>query len=106
MRATEILRGILDIIDDIDNSSTEVVDSEENPTAADFYDDQARRMNQIKDLLPKEGDEGQYANSPAEACASIEAVTTDAGGGWMAPKHPADIRADSVAMYPGAQHVS
>jgi hypothetical protein len=41
-----------------------------------------------------------YDNSPAEVTAGIESVTTHAGGGWNGPKNPADIRADSVAMYP------
>jgi hypothetical protein len=44
-----------------------------------------------------------YNNSPAANVAGIEAVTTHAGGGWNGPKHPADIRADSVAMYPAFQ---
>lgn len=99
MRAHEIIRGVLDLIDQIE-SSEELPDQE---TAAGFYDDQSRRMNQIKDLVPSEGEITGFANSPGESYASIEAVTTDAGGGWMAPKHPADIRADSIAMYPTAQ---
>jgi hypothetical protein len=41
-----------------------------------------------------------YDNSPAEVVASIDSVTIHAGGGLNGPKNPADIRADSVAMYP------
>jgi len=33
-----------------------------------------------------------YDNSPNEIIAPIASVTTDAGGGVNAPKHPADIR--------------
>jgi hypothetical protein len=36
--------------------------------------------------------------------AGIDAVTVNAGGGLNGPKHPADIRADSVAMYPNYLH--
>ena len=103
MRATEILRGILDIIDDLDDQQAQ--DVKDTPSAEEFYSDEDRRMNQIKDLLPTDCNSGTYSNSPATSYASIEAVTTDAGGGTSAPKHPADIRADSVSMYPGAQHV-
>ena len=44
-----------------------------------------------------------YANCPAEVVAGIESVTSHAGGGLNGPKHPADIRADSISMYPGYQ---
>ena len=44
-----------------------------------------------------------YDNSPAEVVAGIESVTTNAGGGLNGPKNPADIRADSVSMYPNFQ---
>ena len=102
MRATDLIRNILDLVDQVETGET--TSTEEPQTSAEFYDDEARRFNQIKDLLTKDL-AGTYANSPVEVTASIEAVTTDAGGGLNGPKHPADIRADSVAMYPGANHV-
>lgn len=99
MRATEIIRGVLDLIDQIDTETPETT----NTTAEEYYDDETRRFDQVSDLVDAEG--GMYDNSPADAVASIEAVTIKAGGGTNAPKHPADIRSDSVSMYPGAQHV-
>ena len=99
MRATEIIRGVLDLIDQVEDYSQEP--SQE--TAAEFYDDEARRLEQVADLLSTGS--GTYDNSPVEAVASIEAVTIKAGGGVNGPKHPADIRADSIAMYPGANNV-
>jgi hypothetical protein len=100
MRATEIIRGVLDLIDQVETAPTET----SNPTAAEYYDDETRRFDQISDLI--DTDAGTYDNSPADAIASIETVTIKAGGGTNAPKHPADIRADSIAMYPGTQHVN
>jgi predicted ATP-binding protein involved in virulence len=94
MRAHEIIRTVLDLIDQIET------DNKQQETAEEYYDDERRRMNQISDLT-HEPDLSAYANKPIVAYASIEAVTTDAGGGTNAPKHPADIRSDSVAMYPG-----
>jgi hypothetical protein len=99
MRATELIRNILDLVDQVDQTET----TDDIETANEFYDDESRRMNQIKDLTSDET--GMYSNSPSVATARITAVTTDAGGGANGPKHPADIRADSVAMYPGANHV-
>ena len=101
MRATDLIRNILDLVDQVETGET--TSTEQSQTAAEYYDDETRRLNQIKDLIPSE--HGTYHNSPVPATASIVAVTTDAGGGVNGPKHPADIRADSVAMYPGAQHV-
>lgn len=97
MKATEILRGILDIIDDIEDHQTN--DSTPLDTA-EMHDDEARRMNQIKDLLPTADVTVMYANSPAEATAEINAVTTDAGGGVNGPKHSRDLRGNSFPIYP------
>lgn len=99
MRAHEIIRGVLDLIDQIESHQ-----GEENPTAAEYYDDETRRFDQVVDLLGAE--QTTYDNSPAPAIASIEAVTIKAGGGTNAPKHPADIKSNSISMYPGTQHVS
>lgn len=98
MRATEIIRSILDLIDHIDieqdaKPSTEVIDQH----------DDTRRFRQIFDLLSVEKDQ-TYNNSPAEVVAGIDSVTKHAGGGWNGPKNPADIRADSISMYPNHQH--
>lgn len=104
MRAHEIIRSVLDLIDQIENPQTEPValaivepELKTNP-----YDDEQRRFNQILDLLTQP--EQMYNNSPAETVADADSVTKDAGGGWNGPKHPADIRADSVAMYPNYIH--
>jgi hypothetical protein len=60
------------------------------------------RFDQIIDLLTADYHQ-MYDNSPAEVVAGIDSVTTKAGGGWNGPKNPADIRADSVSMYPNFQ---
>jgi hypothetical protein len=98
MRASEIIRSVLDLIDEIEQSDAETESAEQ------FYSDEKRRFDQVSDLLSPEITFGP-ANAPNEQYAEIEAVTTAAGGGVNGPKHLADIRADSVAMYPGANHV-
>ena len=106
MRATEIIRGVLDLIDQVECAQQEqpevvAIEPVEEPiqTGVD-----TNRFKQIFDFLSSQQAQ-MYDNSPAEVTAGIESVTTNAGGGLNGPKHPADIRADSVAMYPGAQHV-
>ena len=88
MRVTEIIRGILDLIDQIEDQQ----DSQQ------YYDDESRRMDQIDDLQGSSC-ASTYANEPDEQVAGIASVTVDAGGGWQEPKHPADIRGEHGRVY-------
>ena len=97
MRATEIIRNILDIIDDLETSEQSTGPEAEVTITA--QGDDINRFKQIVDLAQSEP-EG-YANQPDERVADIAAVTTDAGGGMNGPKDPADIRGSTMAMYPG-----
>jgi hypothetical protein len=111
MRANEIIRGILDLIDGIDGGtsqptvsiaigSTPIADTPEIMDEPDCEHDDIRRFKQIVDLASDEGELSPFSNSPNEKYAGIEAVTGDAGGGVNGPKHPADIKSNSVSMYP------
>lgn len=104
MRATEIIRSILDVIDHIDIEQEPeqpvAIATITEPTTGSCGDD-GNRFKQIMDLLTSEYQ--MYDNSPNETVAGIESVTTHAGGGWNGPKNPADIRADSISMYPNFQ---
>lgn len=111
MRATDIIRELLCLIDVIDNKQQQsVVEPEVDVHAVQAtvevppqeLDDGPRRFKQIFDLLSAER-EGQYANSPTETVAGIESVTTDAGGGLNGPKHPHDIRVKDASAYPNQQ---
>jgi hypothetical protein len=62
-----------------------------------------RGMDQIKDLVRKAGIEKEYSNSPEEAYAGVDSVTTDAGGGMQEPKDPADIRVKDPSGYENAE---
>ena len=106
MRATEIIRSVLDLIDHIEieqqptEPNTVALITSEQPI--DDCGDDPNRFRQIVDLLTSEYGQ-MYDNSPNETTADIRAVTTHAGGGWMGPKNPADIRSDSISMYPAYQ---
>jgi len=103
MRAVDIIRGVLDMIDSLDAAQqppVEIAVSTE-PAVDAPLPDELSRMKQIAGLLPQH--EPAVANEPCEQIADIDAVTVDAGGGVNGPKHPADMRANSVSMYPNAQ---
>lgn len=96
MRVTEIIRGILDVID-----GAEVKEQPEAPAAEEggaYKDTDIKRFKQIVDLASTE----QYSTAPQEAYASIDAVTGDAGAdGMNGTKDPADIRGEHPSLYPG-----
>jgi hypothetical protein len=108
MRTTEIIRGVLDLIDQLDCAQqaqepvvAAVIEPEEEQiqTGVD-----TNRFKHIFAMLDAErGNPAMYDNSPNETIASLDSVTKDAGGGWNGPKNPADIRSDSVSMYPNFQ---
>jgi hypothetical protein len=102
MRATDIIRQVLNMIDSIDaNSQQGAVEPEISVEIEAGSDEDLARMKQIAGLLSS--GETQYSNQPQERISGIESVTTDAGGGVNGPKNPADMRANSVSMYPNYQ---
>ena len=106
MRAQEIIQAILSVIDQTDKHqvqqepvTTIQVDAESEPeTAADFYDDEIRRMKQIAGLRDP-GELNFLSNAPNPQYAPVSAVTTDAGGGPNKPKHVDDIRGNSFRVH-------
>ena len=129
MRANEIIRSIIDLIDDIDGGGTPSVSIAINSTPidppkqpelvatpvmvadpteleADNFQDDIRRFKQIVDLATSNetGQMSPFSNTPNEQYADIESVTTDAGGGVNNPKHPSDMRVQHPSLYPGHQH--
>lgn len=101
MQATEIIRSILDLIDHIEIEQQPEQSS--GAVAVITSIDSADPLQQMVDFLGTEYSQ-MYDNSPNEVVSGIDAVTTNAGGGWNGPKHPADLRADSVSMYPQHSH--
>jgi hypothetical protein len=103
MRAADIIRDLLDIIERIDGeeSPAAVAQQPASATAAVATGVDQNRFKQILDLLtvqPK-----LYDNSPAEVVASLDSVTIHAGGGLNGPKNPADLRVKDPSMYPNYQ---
>lgn len=88
MRATEFIRGLLDLIDRVD------------------CQDQVQQSNDYEEeviiIQPEESDT-QYSNSPDERYTD-EKVLFSIGNDLNKPKHPSDIRSDSLSMYPNMQY--
>ena len=82
MKITEIIRAILDKIDEIEQ--------DEERDQAD-----ANRSEQIRDLRQDQ----PYTTEPQEQYADIDSVTTNAGGGWQGPKDVKDLRGTTTRIY-------
>lgn len=108
MRATEIIRGVLDLIDKVECATEEpAVSVADTGTQQDpiITGVDTNRFKHIFAMLDAErSSPPMYNNSPNEVVADIAAVTVDAGGGWNGPKNPADMKSDSIAMYPNYLH--
>ena len=96
MSARDLLRAVLDILDAED----------EQKVKADVHihqnDEETSHFKQILAMLDADSF-GPLANSPNEVVAPVSSVTTDAGGGPNAPKHPHDIRVKDPSAYPDQQ---
>lgn len=89
MRTTDIIRAVLDLIDQSEKSEPAEITVDAVPNEPG---EQTSRFKQIFHLLSQRNVPTAYSNSPRDAIADIEAVTTLAGGGWNGSKHPDDIR--------------
>jgi len=95
MKITELIRDILDVIDDIEIKEHPGPEAEVTITA---QGDDINRFRQIVDLA--QDSQSGYANQPNERIAGVDAVTVNAVGGMNGPKDPSDIRGSTQAMYP------
>ena len=97
MRAQDIIRAVLDLIDqDEQKQPTMSVDV----TIPNEPGEQGSRFKQILAMLQNKDNASPLSNAPNEVVAPVSAVTTDAGGGVNGPKHPADIRVKDPTDYP------
>ena len=103
MRATDIVRQVLDLLDQVDGLH-DIEPSEEPTCQVDVHqnDEPDNRFRQVLAMLDADSF-GPLANSPNPVVAPVEAVTTLAGGGLNGPKHPHDIRVKDPSMYPNQQ---
>jgi len=96
MRIQEIIRQVLDIIDQAEAQEVEQPVEDMGYSEADI-----KRFKQIAGLTTS----GEYSTQPNEQYMDIDAVTVDAGTDSMnGIKHPADLRAAHPNLYPGTAY--
>jgi hypothetical protein len=97
MKITDIIRGILDVIDRAEEpeQAPAVAVALELEPQAELAD-----MQRLAGLLDFE--EPEYANAPMEIVAPVTAAFP-AGDDVHSSKNPADIRTNAPSMFPGFQ---
>jgi hypothetical protein len=96
MRVSEIIRNILDLIDQAD---TEEVVNDIDPNPEGYEDNDIKRFRQIVDVADTDEVKG-YANTPKERVAGVNAVTHDAGAdSWQGTKDVDDIRGTTTRIH-------
>lgn len=98
MRIQDIIRQVLDVIDQAQEPTDQPDDTPDG-----YCDDDLARFKQIAGIVSEPEDLSPLSNAPNEKTADIDAVTVDAGGGVNGPKHPHDIRVKDPSMYPNQQ---
>ena len=99
MRATDIVRQVLDLLDQVEGQHDIEMDQIPDETCGvEQGEPIAGRFKQIFAMLDAPST-GPLANSPNEVVADVDSVTTLAGGGLNGPKHPDDIRVKDPRGY-------
>ncbi len=102
MRITDIIRGVLDIVDAGSTSTQPEPDAIAVLAQQPDPEPDVDLLAVIQHLAGVEPAEPEYQNEPCEKIAPIGAAFP-AGEDMHSPKNPADIRADSISMYPAWQ---
>lgn len=90
MRATDVIRNVLDLFDSIDDPMDSPVVTATVPD--DGSGELVSRFRQIYQILANKENPTEYSNTPNEVVTDVASVTTDVGGGPNRIKHPDDIR--------------
>lgn len=106
MRVSEIIRGVLDLIDRAECGTVPQTPPPVQLSIAVPMPQPAEivSFSQVLADVEKEKEKPMYDNSAEPHIHGVHAVTTDAGlGGTNGPKHPSDLRVQHPSMYPGHQ---
>ncbi len=96
MRVSEIIRQVLDVID-----QAEAQEAEQPVEDMGYTEKDIKRFRQIAGLTTDK----QYSTTPNEQYMDVDAVTVDAGADqWQGTKDPADIRGEHPSLYLGRVH--
>lgn len=90
MSSTDIIRSVLDLIDQLDAQQ-----NQQTPALLPTPNEDGElvsRFKQIYTILANKNNPTVYSNSPNEIVTDVGSVTTDVGGGPNGIKNPDDIR--------------
>lgn len=93
MRATEFIRDLLDLIDNLDGK---------DDNQLDFADEESNDCGCGSDCDCPDC-QNNLANSPDTVVTSVDYLIKDIAGGVNGPKHPADLKTATFPLYPGLQ---
>jgi hypothetical protein len=99
MRATDLIRNVLDLIDQIDGGHSYKQSAPELLPTPNADGELVSRFRQIHQVLANRDTATQYSNTPNEIVTDVASVTTDVGGGPNGIKHPKDIRVKDPRGY-------
>lgn len=102
MKIQDIIRNVLDMIDNIDDHKPSINIPKSNEISPLTYSDSGDDINRFKQIvdLADSPERTQYCNEPNVAYSGLDSVTINAGGGMNGPKHPADIRVKDPSATP------
>lgn len=96
MRATDFIRGMLDLIDNVQSQQDAAADYEEENTGCG-----CGTGCDCPECIETNG----FSNSPDEQITPASTILS-IGNDINKPKHPSDLRADSFSLYPNMQYKS
>jgi hypothetical protein len=99
MRATDIIRSVLDLIDQVDGGSSHPQSAPKLLPTPNSDGELVSRFRQIYQVLANRNTPTEYSNTPNETVTDVASVTTDVGGGPNGIKHPDDIRVKDPRGY-------
>lgn len=106
MRITDVIRSVLDIVDRAEQPESDAVGIEiavaEPEMTGPGPEEQLAIMQHLAGIVVPEEECKQYDNSPAEVVSPMSAAFPD-GDDMHHSKNPADIKSNSISMFPGFQ---
>lgn len=97
MKVTDIIRQVLDLVDAAEQAEQPAIVAQPEVDEPDAL----IRIRHIAGLLP-DGTEGEYQNTPQERTAPVGAAFPE-GDDVHYAKNPADMRTDSISLFPDWQ---
>lgn len=101
MRVTDIIRGILDLLDQANQRELDVLAPPD--TVSSDQDHAMIQMRRMAGIMEPHAAGPAYTNSPDAQTQPVAAVIAS-GTDVHHSKNPADIRTNAASMYPAHQH--